>query len=207
VKAFVSTLAAVFLVFAVSCSGLPKTGTNSGSGSGSGSGTSGTATLASIDVTPASASVAVNATQPFTATAHYSDSTTKDVTASAQWASSNTAIASVSATGTAKGLKTGSATITATIASIHGSANLTVIAAGASLTAIAILPQISSVPVNSTQQFSAAGTYSDGSSRDITSLVTWASSTNAVATIDVNGLLAARAAGSTTISATLNGVT
>jgi uncharacterized protein YjdB len=205
VKAFGSTLAAVCLVLLVSCSGLPKTGTNSGSGSGSG--TSGTATLTSIDVTPASTSVAVNATQPFTATAHYSDSTTKDVTAFAQWASSNTAIASVSATGTAKGLKTGSATITATIASIHGSANLTVIAAGASLTAIAILPQTSSVPVNSTQQFSATGTYSDGSSRDITSLVTWASSTNAVANIDVNGLLAALAAGSTTISATLNGVT
>ncbi len=171
-KAFVWTMAAVCLIFLVSCSGLPKTAT--GTGSGAGTGTSGNATLTSIDVTPASASVAANATQPFTATAHYSDGTTKNVTASAQWTSSSTAIASVDSTGMAKGLKNGAAAITATISSIKGSANLT---------------------------------YSDGSSRDITSLVTWASSSNAIATLDVNGLLTAVAAGSTTISAALNGVT
>jgi len=198
-------MAAVCLIFLVSCSGLPKTAT--GTGSGAGTGTSGNATLTSIDVTPASASVAANATQPFTATAHYSDGTTKNVTASAQWTSSSTAIASVDSTGMAKGLKNGTATITAAISSIKGSANLTVTSAGTNLISIAILPQISSVPVNTTQQFSATGTYSDGSSRDIISLVTWASSSNAIATLDVNGLLTAVAAGSTTISAALNGVT
>jgi uncharacterized protein YjdB len=182
-------------MFLVSCSGLPKTGT------------SGNGTLTVIDVTPASASVAANATQPFTATAHYSDGTTKDVTTSAQWTSSNSAIASVDATGMGKGLKNGAVTITAIVSSIQGSANLTVTSAGTNLIAIALLPQISSVPVNSTQQFSATGTYSDGSGRDLTSLVTWASSSNVTATIDVNGLLTAVATGSTTISATLNGVT
>ena len=206
-KVFVSTLATVCLMLLVSCSGLSKNGSVSGTGSGSGSGTSGNATLTSIDVTPASASVAPNATQPFTATGHYSDSTTKDVTASAQWSSSSTAIASIDATGMAKGLTSGVATITATVSSIHGSATLTVTAPSPTLTAIAITPQISSVPVNSTQQFSATGTYSDGGTRDVTSVVAWASSSNAVATIDVNGLLTAISAGSTTVSAALNGVT
>ncbi len=194
-KAFAWTLAAVSLMLLVSCSGLPKTGTP------------GNATLTSIDVTPASASVAANANQPFTATGHYSNGTTQDVSASAQWTSSNTSIASIDATGMAKGLKNGAVTITANISSVQGSANLTVTSAGINLTTIAIFPQVSSVPVNSTQQFSATGTYSDGSSRDLTSLVTWSSSSNVTATIDVNGLLTAVAAGSTTISAALNGVT
>ncbi len=194
-KAFAWTLAAVSLMLLVSCSGLPKTGTP------------GNATLTSIDVTPASASVAANANQPFTATGHYSNGTTQDVTASAQWSSSNISIASIDATGMAKGLKNGAVTITANISSIQGSANLTVTSAGINLTTIAIFPQISSVPVNSTQQFSATGTYSDGSSRDLTSLVTWSSSSNVTATIDANGLLTAVAAGSATISAALNGVT
>ncbi len=145
--------------------------------------------------------------QPFTATGHYSNGTTQDVSASAQWTSSNTSIASIDATGMAKGLKNGAVTITANISSVQGSANLTVTSAGINLTTIAIFPQVSSVPVNSTQQFSATGTYSDGSSRDLTSLVTWSSSSNVTATIDVNGLLTAVAAGSTTISAALNGVT
>jgi uncharacterized protein YjdB len=107
----------------------------------------------------------------------------------------------------AKGLANGTAVISATISSIHGSANLTVTSAANNLSAIAISPQISSVPVNSTQQFSAIGTYADGSSRDLTTLVNWTSSSPAIATIDVNGLLTAVAAGTTTVSAALNGVT
>lgn len=194
-KISVSMLAVVCLIFLIACSGLPKTGAP------------GSATLTSIDVTPAAVSVAANATQSFAASGHYSDGTTKDVSATAQWVSSNTTIASVDATGMAKGLKNGAATITASISSIHGTANLTVTSAGVNLTSIAILPQVSSVPLNTMQQFSAIGTYSDGSSRDVTSLVTWGSSSTVTATIDTNGVLTAVAAGSTTVSAVLNGIT
>ena len=42
--------------------------------------------------------------------------------------------------------------------------------------------------MNTNVQFTATGNYSDGSSADITTLVTWASSSTAVATIDASGL-------------------
>jgi len=164
------------------------------------------ANLTSIVVSPSSSSVSTGAKQPFTATGHYSDGTTKDLTASAQWKSSNAAVASIDATGVATGVAAGLATITATASSMQGSANLTVNAI-ANLTAIAITPQLSSIPISTTQQFSATGTYSDGSTRDLSLLVTWSSSSTAAATVDVNGLVTSVAAGTTTITATLGSVT
>jgi uncharacterized protein YjdB len=165
------------------------------------------ANLTSVVVSPVSSSVSVGAKQQFIATGHYSDGTTKDLTASAQWKSSNAAVASIDATGLATGIAAGVATITATASSMQGSTNLTVNKAIANLTAIAITPQLSSIPISTTQQFSATGTYSDGSTRDLSSLVTWSSSSTVTATVDVNGLLTSIAAGTTTITATLGSVT
>ncbi len=59
----------------------------------------------------------------------------------------------------------------------------------------------------STQQFTATGTYSDNSTKDITSQVTWSSSNTAVASINAAGLATAPAAGTTTISAVQGGIT
>src|SRR5262249_59145559 len=56
------------------------------------------------------------------------------------------------------------------------------------------------------QQFTATGKYSDGSTQNITSQVTWASSNTTAATINASGLATGVAAGSTTISATLGAV-
>src|SRR5262249_10843973 len=60
--------------------------------------------------------------------------------------------------------------------------------------------------VGGTQQFTATGTYSNGSTQNLTSQVTWASSNTAAATISSTGVATAAAAGSTTISATLGSV-
>jgi len=61
--------------------------------------------------------------------------------------------------------------------------------------------------VGSTQQFTATGFYSDGSNADITSQVTWASSNTNIATISATGLATGIAAGDTSITAVLSGVT
>ena len=163
------------------------------------------ATLTSLVVSPSSSSVSTGAKQPFTATGHYSDGTAKDLTALAQWKSSNAAVASIDATGVATGIAAGVATITATASGMQGSANLTVNAI-AKLMGIAITPQLTSIPISTTQQFTATGTYSDGSTRDLSSLATWSSSSTVTATVDVNGLVTSIAAGSTTITATLGSV-
>jgi len=77
----------------------------------------------------------------------------------------------------------------------------------ATLQSIAVTPANPSLPIGLTQQFTATGTFSDSSTQDLTALVTWASATPSKATIDSSGLATAIAAGTSTISATLGGVT
>ena len=78
--------------------------------------------------------------------------------------------------------------------------NLTVAPA---LTAITVTPASPTILTGGAQQFAATGTYSDGSTQNVTSQVTWSSSKTAVGTINASGLATAISAGSTTISATL----
>jgi len=75
------------------------------------------------------------------------------------------------------------------------------------LVSIAVTPANSSVPFGNTQQFAATGTYSDGSTQDLTSTATWTSSMAAVATINSAGLATSVAQGTTTITASFGGFT
>src|SRR5207253_587423 len=144
--------------------------------------------------------------QQFSATGKYSDGSSKDLTSSVLWSSSDTSVASVNNAGLATGVVVGVVTVTAQFGAMQSSATLNITNAGTNLTGITLSPVAASVPVNTTQQFTATGNYSDGSSRDLTALVTWGSSSTAVATVDANGLVTAVAAGSTNISATLGSI-
>ena len=89
---------------------------------------------------------------------------------------------------------------------MSGSTVLTVTAAV--LESIAVTPANPSIAKGTTQQFTATGTYSDNSTQDLTSQVTWASATTSVATISSAGLGdRPSATGTSTITATLGGVT
>jgi len=74
------------------------------------------------------------------------------------------------------------------------------------LQSISVTPADTSMPVGSTQQYTATGSFSDGSTADITNQVTWASSDSLVATIDAAGIASASSEGTTTISATSGAV-
>ena len=74
------------------------------------------------------------------------------------------------------------------------------------LRTIDVTPGTPSVAPGTSQQLAATGTYSDGGTRDLTSEVSWASSALAVATVDGNGLVHALTSGTSTIGATLQGV-
>ena len=78
---------------------------------------------------------------------------------------------------------TGAATITATDPSslLDGTAVVTVLPAV--LVAVTVSPVGASVPNGETEQFTATGLYSDGSTSDLTSTVTWSSSDTSVATV------------------------
>lgn len=163
--------------------------------------------LVSIAVTPASAMIAVEETQEFTATATYSDGDTDDVTDEAIWASSDEAVATVEA-GVATGVGAGSATITATLDGISGEAALDVVLV--TLESIAVTPESASIRVGRTQEFTATATYTDESgaykpTADVTDEATWASSNEKVATVET-GLASGVRGGTTTITATVKGV-
>ena len=158
-------------------------------------------TLTSIAVTPATSSIAVAGTRQFTATGSFSDATTRDITTTVTWSSGTTTVATVQSTGLATGVSAGNASITATMSGKSGSGALTV-TAPVTLTAIAVTPANQTVSVGANLQYAAAGTFSDGSSRDISSSVTWNSSLTSVASISSTGMSSAIATGLTSISAT-----
>ena len=165
------------------------------------------ATLQSIAVTPSNPSISPSKTQQFTATGTYSDGSTKNITTTVTWASSNNAVATIgTSTGLATGITAGTSQITATLGSVV-SPNDTLTVTAATLQSIAVTPSNPSISPSKTQQFTATGTYSDGSTKNITTTVTWASSNNAVATIGTStGLATGVTAGTSQITATLGGV-
>lgn len=158
--------------------------------------------LQSIQVSPSAPSISIGQNQQFTATGHYSDGSTKDITDSALWTSSNTSIARMSSPGLTTSNAAGSASITATLSGVTGRGSITV--TSATLRSIVISPSAASIVPGETAQFTATGTYSDGTQRDITSAVSWTSGTVAVASMNAGGILGlakALAAGVSTISA------
>ncbi len=171
---------------------------------------SATVTMQSIAVSPYSSSIGVGATQQMYATASYSDGSTQDLTNSVSWTSSNTGVATVSASGLATAVGSGSVTITAMNNGVSGTATITVAPNStptpATLQTIAVSPSSSSIAYGATQQFHATGTYTDGSTQDLTTSVSWATSASSVASIDANGLAQANSSGVATLTATSVGV-
>jgi len=167
------------------------------------------ATLVSIDVTPPDPSIATGTTQQFTATGVFTDTTTQDLTSSATWSSSAEGVATISNALGSEGLATGNAagatTITAAFGGLSDSTTLTVTAAV--LVTLEVTPDDSSIASGGKQQFTATGAYTDNSTQDLTTSVTWSSSDDSVAAISnaggSEGLATGSKVGETTITATL----
>ncbi|WP_115709447.1 Ig-like domain-containing protein [Legionella sainthelensi] len=168
------------------------------------------ATLSTITVEPSSASIVEGTTKQYSATGHFTDNSEQDLTSVATWTSSNSTIASVSNVSGSEGLATGNgvgtATISATQNSVTGTATLNVTAA--TLQSIKITGS-GFVPVGESIQLTAVGTYDNGTTQNITTLVTWSSDnpfnvsvSNAVGS---QGLATGNNPGTTNIRANLNG--
>jgi sugar lactone lactonase YvrE len=83
---------------------------------------------------------------------------------------------------------------------------LTVTGGAPTLVSIAVSPSTDSLPVGAAQNYTASGTYSDTSVKNLTSQVTWSSTNTAAATISSAGYAFVVGTGSTTITASLSGV-
>lgn len=162
--------------------------------------------LTSIAVTPATPSMPLGLKQQFTAMGTYSDGTSSDITNSATWSSDDSTVATINASGLAMGVIPGSVAITASLidsSSNEQSATTTLTITDATLTALAITPVNPSLAKGLTKQFMATGTYSDGTSPDVTTSVTWSSANTLVATVNASGLASGVAIGSSVITASL----
>ena len=187
------------------------------------------ATLVTLGVTPANASVAKGSQVQYTATGIFTDNSTQDLTRSVTWESSTNAatisnVAATQSTPGSQGLATAttaaasasSATlISATLAAVPGiggapgtpaltgSTNLNVTAA--TLVSVAINTATTTVAKGTSAIFTASGTYSDGTTQDLTNKVLWTSSATTVATISnaapTNGLATGVGTGATAITA------
>ncbi len=74
------------------------------------------------------------------------------------------------------------------------------------LVSIAASPATADISVGASEQFHATATYSDSSTADVTAAATWTDANGKVATITPAGMATALAAGSTTITATMDSI-
>ncbi len=107
--------------------------------------------------------------------------------------------------GLASTLATGTTAITASLSGITSPSDTLTVTAAA-LASIALSPTNPTVAKGLTEQFTATGTYTDGSTANLTTQVTWASATPSVATISSTGLAQPLATGTTNITAALGSV-
>lgn len=164
------------------------------------------ASLVSIRITPASASKPKGLTQQYTAVGTYTAGPDQDITASVAWNASDTSKATITAGGLATAVAQGTPAITASLGGVtSNTATLTV--TPAALVALAVTPGTASIDTGDVQAFVARGTYSDGSTADVSSTASWSAADTAKLTVSSTGLATGVAAGSTTLTATLDGLT
>ena len=165
----------------------------------------------SLTIAPANTLQVVGATQQFTATVTFSDTSARDVTSQANWSSNATTTATITRSG---GLETGVAPGDATISASFTSGGSTVNASTVlrvmlpAIQSIAIVPANAQLELGANQQFAAIGTLPDGTTMDLTQFVSWSSSDETVLRVNTNpprlGLGNTRGPGAATLNATVN---
>ncbi|MBK7857345.1 MAG: Ig-like domain-containing protein [Archangiaceae bacterium] len=162
--------------------------------------------LTTLAVTPDMLELGVGSAVQYVATGTFADGTKRNVSAEATWSSSAPAIATVSATGVVTAVTMGSSTVQA---ALRGKTSSVTSKVGAkTVTAIALTPPVLVLKRAETKQLTATATYSDGSTGDVTSAVTWSSDDGSGAvTVSAGGLLTAVSSLSGfSVHATLQGI-
>ncbi|MDO8592994.1 MAG: Ig-like domain-containing protein, partial [bacterium] len=161
--------------------------------------------LASVNVTPVTASVVAGNSQQLTASPIDNTGAAFTGAATTVWSSSDNTIATVSNTGLVTGAAVGTATITA---SVTGAGATVTSASTITVTPVPVLTTINLTPASATlaaggatQALTAAGLDQFGAAI-ATGPITWASSNPLVASVSPAGVLTPLSAGATSITAT-----
>src|SRR5437588_868559 len=135
---------------------------------GGGQPSSASPVLAQIQLTAQNPDIVVGQTEQLSATGKFTDSSSRDMTSLVSWSSSSTSTATISANGTLTAVGSGQTTITASMQGVSGTISITVAPA---LVSLAVTPANSKIARQTTIQFTATGTYTDNSEKDLTSSV------------------------------------
>jgi hypothetical protein len=125
--------------------------------------------------------------------------TSYDVTNLVDWSSAKPAIATVTSGGLVSGVAVGTTPVVASVGYAVAYAYVKVVAVG--LVSIDITPDPVTIHINEQQQFTATGTYSDGSTANITKSCTWFVVVDEIASITTQGLATGLVAGSVVVAA------
>ncbi len=163
--------------------------------------------LTGITLSPASAQIATGTAQQFIATGQFNNGTTSDITSQVAWNSTQSAIASVSSSPGTQGLVValtpGSTSISASLGAI-GSSPSPVTVSSANLVSISVAPANPTVPLASSQQLVATGTFDDGTTQNLSGQVTWTTANphSLVARVSATGMVTGLGLGTETVTAT-----
>jgi uncharacterized protein YjdB len=162
--------------------------------------------LLSIAVTPPNPSLPKGLTQQLSATGTFSDASTADMTNNVAWTSGSPSVAIVNAVSElATSVAVGSSVILATSGSVSGSTTLNV--TPAVVESITIAPNPAVTGIGLPKQLSAMGSYSDGTTANVTNVAKWTSSDTTVATVGpTTGLVVGVATGSASVLAAIGSV-
>src|SRR5213593_917304 len=159
------------------------------------------APVATVTLTPASATVNEGQTLQLTATLKDANGNTL-VGRSITWSNSNPSAAGVNGTGLVTGVTAGSATITATSEGKNGTSAITVV--HMPVASVTVTPASGTVPAGSSLPLTATPKDANGNPL-VGRTVTWQSGNTSAATVNGSGLVSGVAAGSATITATSEG--
>lgn len=158
----------------------------------------------SLALTPTTVQIAGQTSTQLKATGTFVDGSTQDFTRLVNWTSSAPSVATVGyQTGTVLALAAGQSTITATLGPVTATTQVTV--TDASLKSITLSPASPNIALGTPQQFTAEGSFSDGTTQTLVE-ASWTSSAPDVAAVNSPGLVTGTGVGSATISAAINGV-
>ncbi|MNQ66018.1 Bacterial Ig-like domain (group 2) [compost metagenome] len=159
-----------------------------------------------LSITVPPLTLAAGLTGQLAANGSYSDGSNINVTNSVSWSSGTPAVATVSSTGLVTAVTPGVAVITGTLNGQNATLLITVTSAALNPGGLNITVPPLTLAAGLTGQLTAQGSYSDGSTVDVTANVSWTSSAPAIASVGLNsGLVTALQPGTATITGTLNG--
>src|SRR5271156_707408 len=120
------------------------------------------------------------------------------------WQTSQPAVATIDSQGVVTAMGPGVTQVSATYQGVTGTTPVTV--GQPALMSIAVTPKQSSLPIGESERATATGSFSDGSTRDLTQSATWTSSTLNIASVSAQGVVTGAGVGVVQVSAAYEGV-